>query len=436
MCGRYALGVRMNFVRRRLQEQGMPVDEVPDDDEVRETYNFAPGNNGAVYRVDTASIGVAEHEPEHEHEQQHGPPEQDDNETPTNPQQDPTTTTTHPSSPDKQKVSNRPRYKIQSMRWGLIPFWTKRKPDYGSLMRTINCRDDSLLEDRGMWTSMKRKKRCVVVCQGFFEWLKKGPGGKEKVPHFVRRRDGDLMCFAGLWDCVRYEGSDEELYTFTVITTSSNPYLRFLHDRMPVILEPNSDAMNRWLDPGRTTWSKELQAMLKPYEGELECYQVPKEVGKVGNNSPDFIVPVSSKENKSNIANFFANAKKAAPESGDAPSKEDSDDKTVKDEPDHRDTVDTEWTEDNAPLPATGVKREHPAESPAEVEDEAAKRQKTQPSPPASPDQGTEQKASPTQAPSRGKQMRSATHNQKPAKKPQQKKAAAGTQPITNFFQK
>ncbi|OJJ97914.1 hypothetical protein ASPACDRAFT_122671 [Aspergillus aculeatus ATCC 16872] len=429
MCGRYALGVRMNFVQRRLQEQGMPVDEVPDDDEVRETYNFAPGNNGAVYRVDTASSGAAEHEQQHQHQ----PPEHDDNDSPTNPQQDPTTT--HSPSADKQKV-HRPRYKIQSMRWGLIPFWTKRKPDYGSLMRTINCRDDSLLEDRGMWTSMKRKKRCVIVCQGFFEWLKKGPGGKEKVPHFVRRRDGDLMCFAGLWDCVRYEGSDEDLYTFTIITTSSNSYLRFLHDRMPVILEPNSEEMNRWLDPGRTTWSKELQAMLKPYEGELECYQVPKEVGKVGNNSPDFIVPVSSKENKSNIANFFANAKKAAPESGDAPSKEESDDKTVKDEPDHRDTVDTEWTEDNAPLPATGVKREHPAESPAEVEDEAAKRQKTQPSPPASPDHGTEQKASPTQAPSRGKQMRSATHNQKPAKKPQQKRAAAGTQPITNFFQK
>ncbi|PYI28287.1 DUF159 domain protein [Aspergillus indologenus CBS 114.80] len=428
MCGRYALGVRMNFVQRRLQEQGMPVDEVPDDDEVRETYNFAPGNNGAVYRVEAASTGAAEHE-----QQQHQPPENDDNDNPTYPQQDPTATT-QPSG--DENVSNRPRYKIQSMRWGLIPFWTKRKPDYGSLMRTINCRDDSLLEDRGMWTSMKRQKRCVVVCQGFFEWLKRGPGGKEKVPHFVRRRDGDLMCFAGLWDCVRYEGSDEELYTFTIITTSSNPYLKFLHDRMPVILEPNSEEMNRWLDPGRTTWSKELQAMLKPYEGELECYQVPKEVGKVGNNSPDFIVPVSSKENKSNIANFFANAKKAAPESGGGSLKEEPDDKTVKDEPDTRDTVDTEWTEDNAPLPATGVKREHPAESPAEVEDEAAKRQKTQPSPAASPVKGTEQKASPTRAPSRGKQMRSATHNQKPAKKPQQKKAAARTQPITNFFQK
>jgi putative SOS response-associated peptidase YedK len=55
---------------------------------------------------------------------------------------------------------------------GLVPFWTKRNPDYGSKMKTINCRDDSLIEDRGMWTTMKKKKRCIVIAQGFFEWLK------------------------------------------------------------------------------------------------------------------------------------------------------------------------------------------------------------------------------------------------------------------------
>jgi putative SOS response-associated peptidase YedK len=72
-------------------------------------------------------------------------------------------------------------------------------------MKTINCRDDSLIEDRGMWTSMKKKKRCTIVAQGFYEWLKKN-NGKEKIPHFTKRKDGQLMCFAGLWDCVQYEG--------------------------------------------------------------------------------------------------------------------------------------------------------------------------------------------------------------------------------------
>jgi putative SOS response-associated peptidase YedK len=152
----------------------MQVDGVPDDDQVRETYNFAPGYYGAVYRAETPEHGQPGESDAAEQHEQHG-----DNST---------------------------RYKLQSMKWGLVPFWTKRQPDYGSLMRTINCRDDSLVEDRGMWTTMKRRKRCIVVCQGFYEWLKKGPGGKEKIPHFIRRKDGELMCFAGLWDCVSYEG--------------------------------------------------------------------------------------------------------------------------------------------------------------------------------------------------------------------------------------
>lgn len=74
---------------------------------------------------------------------------------------------------------------------------------------------------------------------------------------------------------------------------------------MPVILEPASEAMWNWLDPGRNTWSKELQAVLRPYKGELEVYPVHQDVGKVGNSSPAFIRPLDDQRNRSNIANFF-----------------------------------------------------------------------------------------------------------------------------------
>ena len=136
----------------------MPVEDVPNDDEVRQSYNFAPGYHGLVYRAE-------------------GPEGNQDT-----------------------------KYKLQSMQWGLVPFWTKRNPDYGNKLKTINCRDDSLVEDRGMWTTMKKKKRCIVVGQGFYEWQKKN-GGKDKIPHFVKRQDGQLMCFAGLWDRVQFEGT-------------------------------------------------------------------------------------------------------------------------------------------------------------------------------------------------------------------------------------
>lgn len=104
-------------------------------------------------------------------------------------------------------------------------------------------------------------------------------------------------------------GDSHKTYTYTIITTSSNAQLSFLHDRMPVILDPGSPQLATWLDPAKYEWSAELQSLLKPFGGELEVYPVSKEVGKVGNNSPMFVVPVASRENKANIANFFANAR-------------------------------------------------------------------------------------------------------------------------------
>ncbi|ETN39060.1 uncharacterized protein HMPREF1541_05282 [Cyphellophora europaea CBS 101466] len=388
MCGRYALGIRASFVRHQLQQQGLQVDDAPADDEARETYNFPPGAYGLVYRADIPDQGIPTDE-----ETRDGGNEQD----------------AEAAQPDTYN------YQIKVMKWGLIPFWTKRSPDYGSMMRTINCRDDSLFEDRGMWTSMKRKKRCIVVAQGFYEWLKKNPSGKEKIPHFVKRKDGNLMCFAGLWDCVKYEDADSKLYTYTIITTDSNKQLNFLHDRMPVILDPSTDAIKIWLDPKRNKWSKELQSLLKPFEGELDCYPVTQEVGKVGNNSPNFIVPVDSKENKKNIANYFGNAQAKS--------------KLIKEPQEHRATVDHDGSEDNAPLPvplkeeSTSQKRAH--------EDEGlpdAKQQKL-----GSPDNKaiSPSKSAPYKKP------RSATSNEAAIlKSSPNKKLEKGNQTITNFFAK
>lgn len=65
---------------------------------------------------------------------------------------------------------------------------------------------------------MKKKNRCIVVAQGFYEWLKKD-NGKEKMPHFTKRKDGQLMCLAGLFDHVRFDG---ESYTWGSLTMRAN----------------------------------------------------------------------------------------------------------------------------------------------------------------------------------------------------------------------
>ncbi|ODA83030.1 hypothetical protein RJ55_01539 [Drechmeria coniospora] len=293
---------RASQVRQMLEEDGMPIDDAPDDDGVgapRQSYNFAPGYHGIIYRADTPDWGAGP-APRSGDGDAPGPNEPSQPDVPS----DSAETKTEAAHDGGSGSPSRSQYKLQSMRWGLIPFWTKRNPDYGTMMRTINCRDDSLSTPGGMWASMKARKRCIVIAQGFFEWLKTGP--KDKLPHYVKRRDGRLLCLAGLWDCVQYEGSDEKMYTYTIITTDSNKQLKFLHDRMPVIFDPGSEKIKSWLDPTKSEWDRGLQALLKPFDGELEVYPVSKDVGKVGNNSPSFVVPINSKENKSNIANFFA----------------------------------------------------------------------------------------------------------------------------------
>ncbi|KAI1878637.1 hypothetical protein JX265_002814 [Neoarthrinium moseri] len=299
MCGRYSLALRPAQIRQMLQDDDMPVDEAPgdeDDGAPRQSYNFAPGYHGIVYRADVPDWGAGPRRQAKGTSTSGGDSSVvEDHETAAPPA----------SQGDDEAGSKEVHYKLQSMKWGLIPFWTKRNPDYGSMMKTINCRDDSLAQSGGMWNTMKARKRCIVVAQGFYEWLKKD-GSKEKIPHFVKRKDGHLMCFAGLWDCVAYENEETKHFTYTIITTDSNKQLRFLHDRMPVILNNGSEQLRTWLDPKRYEWTKELQSLLKPFDGELEVYPVSKDVGKVGNNSPTFIVPINSKENKSNIANFFA----------------------------------------------------------------------------------------------------------------------------------
>ena len=323
----------------------MPAEDGSEDEDghVRQTYNFAPGSHGLIYRASTSDRGASE---------QGGNEDREEDATDERPRKRIKTSGPATLADVDGMATSEIKYKLQSARWGLIPFWTKRPPDYASQMRTINCRDDSLLENRGMWNTMKQRKRCVVIAEGFYEWLKKNEG-KEKLPHFIRRADTQLMCFAGLWDAVRYEGSEETLYTYTIITTDSNASLKFLHDRMPVILEPGSETMKAWLDPQNVGWSKELQAILKPFRGELDVYPVDKAVGKVGNNSPSFVVPIDSKENKNNIANFFAGASGSLAKKSTVKTESEAEGQAVKREPaEERQTVTkVEGTEDNAPMP-------------------------------------------------------------------------------------
>ncbi|KAI0270732.1 hypothetical protein BC834DRAFT_967456 [Gloeopeniophorella convolvens] len=182
---------------------------------------------------------------------------------------------------------------LHSMRWGLVPHWS-RTPDPPAL-NTINARAEAVVDaGGGMWGSVRGRKRCVVVAQGYYEWLKRGA---QRVPYFTRHKDGRLMLFAGLYDRATPEGETKPLWTFTIVTTAASRASAWLHDRQPVILTSPA-ALARWLDTSSETWDTTLAALLEPHNdaaAPLECYAVPAEVGKVGTESPAFVEPVEKR---------------------------------------------------------------------------------------------------------------------------------------------
>jgi len=161
-----------------------------------------------------------------------------------------------------------------------------------------------------MWDSIKRAKRCIIVAQGYYEWLKKG---KDRISYFIKHKDRKLILFAGLYDCARLQGLEKPLWSFTIVTTSANNEFCWLHDRQPVILSSHQ-AITTWLDTSRQSWTSELSKLVEPYNdstSSLQCYPVPKEVGKVGMQSSTFIEPDS--ERKDGIQAMFAKQQNASP---------------------------------------------------------------------------------------------------------------------------
>jgi putative SOS response-associated peptidase YedK len=143
------------------------------------------------------------------------------------------------------------------LRWGLIPSWAK-DPAIGN--RLINARAETAREKPSFRSAFKRH-RCLIPASGFYEWQRRERG---KQPHYIRRRDGKVFAFAGLWD--RWESPDGDgIETCTILTTAANAVLAPIHDRMPVILPPAEYA--RWLDPSLQD-PDSLASLLAPFPPE------------------------------------------------------------------------------------------------------------------------------------------------------------------------
>jgi putative SOS response-associated peptidase YedK len=169
--------------------------------------------------------------------------------------------------------------------WGLIPSWSK-DPSIGN--KLINARGETVAEKPSFRGSFKYK-RGLILADGFYEW-KVQPGTKTKTPYFIHMKDRKPFAFAGLWD--EWQSPDGgALRTCTIITTEPNELMKPLHNRMPVILDPND--YSDWLDPAPRT-SDSLLHLIKPFPHlPMSAYPVSTLVNSPGNDRPELVVPAN-----------------------------------------------------------------------------------------------------------------------------------------------
>ena len=163
-------------------------------------------------------------------------------------------------------------------RWGLIPFWAK-DPSIGH--RMINARAETVAE-KPAYRNAYKKRRCIVLADGFYEWRKEGSA---KTPYLIGLASGEPFGLAGLWENWTDKETGEHVQSATLITTSANEFMKDLHHRMPVVLQP--ERADIWLagdDKLIETASKETPP--------LKAFPVDRRVNNARNEGEELIEAV------------------------------------------------------------------------------------------------------------------------------------------------
>jgi putative SOS response-associated peptidase YedK len=208
------------------------------------------------------------------------------------------------------------RRRLTLYHWGLVPSWAK-DPSVGN--RSFNARSESLGE-RPVFRTALAKRRCLIPADAFYEWEKaasapagalvtRGGKGVSRLPWCFRPADGGLLAFAGLWEAWRAPTGtvagrrdhrpdepdgwhDDWLLSCSIITTSANDVVATIHDRMPVIVQPED--YSTWLEPV-ALGSADLGALLSaPPEGYLTGYRVGSEVNNSRLDDPNMVEPLAA----------------------------------------------------------------------------------------------------------------------------------------------
>jgi putative SOS response-associated peptidase YedK len=171
------------------------------------------------------------------------------------------------------------------LHWGLVPFWAKERT-IGQ--RLVNARVETLREKPAFRSAFK-KRRCLVVADGYYEWR---AVGAHKQPYLVEAADGAPFGMAALWESWPDPASGVALESCVIVTRESAGVVREIHARMPAIVAPADYAT--WLDPSAGDPAA-LEALLG---GEprvaLIAHPVSRRVNNPRNEGPELAAPLAA----------------------------------------------------------------------------------------------------------------------------------------------
>ena len=116
---------------------------------------------------------------------------------------------------------------IQGVHWGLIPFWVKDSKQAQDLRsKTLNAKSETAFDLPSFRGSIS-KKRCLVLADGFFEWMDEK---KEKIPHFISLKEQRAFVMAGIYDSWLDKEICEIIKSFSILTCDANPLMAKIHN--------------------------------------------------------------------------------------------------------------------------------------------------------------------------------------------------------------
>ena len=197
------------------------------------------------------------------------------------------------------------RLELSFVRWGLVPSWSKEPLRNPPL---INARAETIWEKPSFRSSVRRR-RCLMPCDGFWEWQRNiGGDPKRKQAYRVHRADDQMLVMGAIWE--HWLGDDgSEIESCAIVTVPPNRAMAEIHHRMPVILGP--DQWQEWLLGGDDLGGAEtpdtfrnIDAMMSPCPSYwLSIYAVDNRVGSISHDDPGLLDPLERVQPTQDAAN-------------------------------------------------------------------------------------------------------------------------------------